>query len=1068
MNSKPLIAEPKPLKKLQNRKGANGKIKQAIHFNGRAYYYDNVSDLQKQLGIPMPLVKKLLKDIKDDNTGRILLNKDKEIDKIDITNPNRALLKTEFGIQRLSNKDLIEGTYREKVDTVLVDKLYGHNQIKSQFATVKVYVNFYRSFEPKDILTNQGKRKYKTGSDNNFMLKYLDEEKLKEALDNPNEDNALEKRTLNVLITSPNNSPSVDDIERSVRKAINDKYDNLSQIVLYTVTLHGAYTHKEIEYKDGYIAENIPKIFQLEEWANIEYDNTGKDDDSCAVKFLSSRYPKYYWKFKKLEKHNEFGDNRGIILDDFMRICNKYKLPYHFYDINGDVIYQNIHNEVVKDEDILRAIIFNNHVYPTIGGKKPRRIPKQKEELKIVYVHKGYEKLLYFLDKGILPKDIKIGYITSSSVLKSEDVDNEINVISFVVKKTKYICNGDHLKCLNILKELKLEDKMKDSIKVTDLATILIKVYAGEKAVSFFPEKKRIQMSPLLFNKQIKSSDDICGEMCHIDKNKAYTWSLYSLPYLICFDYRVDEIIENPMFTEIDDKNLYLCIPEYYTLDMPDTGLYTGYDLIRYRNKGIKFKRVEELVCRIVPNYYRDVIDKLRKYLNNDDFKYVMNIIIGKFEQTFGIKYNYKFKGIFNDESAKMHSGFVRKLGSHNLFYDCEEKYENVRDNFPISIQVKSWCRNTICDKIRELNIHDDDIFRINTDSIMYRGKLPKNLDPSDFDGWKKIPIKDDKRNYILPTNDRANLKYSKIEYEGNSTRILHNQYAGGGKTTYIINKLIPKLQNKNISYIVLTPSHETLQEYKKNKLNCEIIHHYVYVNMGVPKEDYVIIDEVGYLDGHCNDIIFKIIQSGKSIECFGDFRQLKGIDGKSYDQEHYLRYAFNKIDDSFTNYRNNFDTTYYDSLIDGDKEYVTDEVLKWSSGMKNAELIICYRHKTKEKYNNLMLENLELEPYSEGTKLISVTNKFNKLGIYNHKRLNVIEVDEKLITLEEVDGELKKYVLPKKKVCNPNNFQHAYAMNIHQVQGRTLKSYYWCDDDNKFLDGRMGYTIISRLRQEK
>jgi len=1091
----------------QNRKG-----KSVVQFNNKNWYYTNVQDLARQLGVPIVIAKKLLQDTENNNTDRIVVNNSSEIDKISIITPDRQLLKMHFGIQRVSNKDLIDGAYRKNVNTVLADKWIG--QINPQFVIVNAYINFYS--DPTllfDVLNTNGKKEYikeakklglkynkelgfhsqdpainwkshellwqvNNSMDNNFKLNNINWDKLGELSEKPS--SPIQIRNLEHYV---DNSPLtfVHDIDKSISSRIVDKYNKSA--LFYETELKGKYSGKEIEYKDGYIAENVPKTFQLEEWANIEYDWTDSTNDSCAVKFLSSRYPKHYWKFKKLEKHDDMGFNKGILLDDFMKMCHKYLIPYHFYDINGIVKYQNLYNESFDDEDILRAIIFNNHVYPTIGGKKPRRVPKPKK-IKIKFIENGMETLKYHvITCGKIPGFIKMGQISSSRKLTNNVDNDQINVISFMIDNTKYINNPEYESCLKILKDMGIEDQIKDNIRITDIPTILIKLYVGEKAVSFFPEKNLFTMKAVTYNKIYGPNedpfDDVENEnICHIDKNKAHSWSLYSLPYLICFDYRYDRIIKNPFIknplegtidlcNDITDHNLYLCIPKYFTLDMPETGIYAGYDVKRYLKLNIKFDIVEEFECRRVSNYYRPIIDKIIKHV--PDYKPILNILVGKFEKNFGLKYSYKFEGIFNQLSSKMHSGFIKEFGEYNLFYKCEEKYVGVRDNFPIAVQVKSWCRNTTCDKIRELGLKDDDIIRVNTDSIMYRGKLPKKLDPLDFNGWKEIPIKRNQLcNYSIPTNDRAILRYSNLKLNINSSRVLYNQYAGGGKTTFIVKEIVPALIKQGKSYIVNTPSHQTLQAYKKLGINCQIIHHYVYVDKGVPKEDYVIFDEVGFYDGPCNDVVYKVAQSGKDMASLGDYKQLKGVDGNSYDQEHYLNYLYNKIDTSFTNYRNNFTVEYYDSLINGAMEYLIKEVNAWSTHLKKAELIVCYKKETRDKYNKIMLQLLELEPYSEGTKLIAMSNNLHKFGIYNHKCLNVIETSDKLITLEDNDDPEKKYVLPRKQVNNPNYFIHRYAMNIHQVQGDTLKSYHWCSEDDWSLDGRMAYTIISRLKQKK
>jgi asparagine synthase (glutamine-hydrolysing) len=53
-----------------------------------------------------------------------------------------------------------------------------------------------------------------------------------------------------------------------------------------------------------------------------------------------------------------------------------------------------------------------------------------------------------------------------------------------------------------------------------------------------------------------------------------------------------------------------------------------------------------------------------------------------------------------------------------------------------------------------------------------------------------------------------------------NSSNKLYADYAGSGKTHFIINELIPTLDD----FIVLSPSHASIREYRSKKINCNVI----------------------------------------------------------------------------------------------------------------------------------------------------------------------------------------------------------------------------------------------------
>ena len=46
-------------------------------------------------------------------------------------------------------------------------------------------------------------------------------------------------------------------------------------------------------------------------------------------------------------------------------------------------------------------------------------------------------------------------------------------------------------------------------------------------------------------------------------------------------------------------------------------------------------------------------------------------------------------------------------------------------------------------------------------------------------------------------------------------------------------------------------------------------------------------------------------------------------------------------------------------------------------------------------------------------------------------------------------------------------NFDYGYCRTLYSVEGESLKSFYFCEEDlnNFFITGRMAYTLISRLK---
>jgi hypothetical protein len=395
-------------------------------------------------------------------------------------------------------------------------------------------------------------------------------------------------------------------------------------------------------------------------------------------------------------------------------------------------------------------------------------------------------------------------------------------------------------------------------------------------------------------------------------------------------------------------------------------------------------------------------------------------------------------------------------------------------------------------DKIAELNIPDNDIVQIRTDGLFYKNAaLPKNLDPSDINGWKEIDMvnfREFKSDVENPGLHREIIAMTDLQLyrRSTSTRILHMRYAGNGKTYKIINEIIPRLIKKKISYIVLTPTHSTtsayrneiIEQYPDHKINCEILQNYSNTNT-IPKEDYIIIDEIGFCGASCHDFILKLDYLNKSFECFGDFNQLLPVgESRPYNQPHYLKYLFREIYTGYGNFRNNFSKTYYDSLITCKPKYIVKEVAKFSNNdFMNTDKIICFRNKTRHDMNNYVLKRLGLDRYGIGSEIMAISNKLGEYDIWNHQEFIIKYYEETFygdieVILEDIITK-KIYNIPSKFLNK--HFDHNYCITIYAAQGKTFNTLTWAHEDDAWLDSndigdtpnRIGYTFISRIKQD-
>ena len=101
------------------------------------------------------------------------------------------------------------------------------------------------------------------------------------------------------------------------------------------------------------------------------------------------------------------------------------------------------------------------------------------------------------------------------------------------------------------------------------------------------------------------------------------------------------------------------------------------------------------------------------------------------------------------------------------------------------------------------------------------------------------------------------------------------------------------------------------------------------------------------------------------------------------------------------------------------------------------------------------------------GVKILCKTNKLadEKNLMYNNFDYIVKRdfIEDGIRKLELDNG----YVMKFSDIGS--NFDLGYCVTLYAAQGRTLKSFYYCREDNKFLQkGRALYTLISRLEQSE
>lgn len=814
-------------------------------------------------------------------------------------------------------------------------------------------------------------------------------------------------------------------------------------------TIFGTLNSRKMELHDMILSG---KVLKLTQWENVICKKS--ENNNCVRDYLINEFPKI--SSKEIQK---LGDKQGVTVTQIIDFCTKFNIKCYAYDINGSLIKSHTPE---KSKNIIVFIAYNGHLYPVESNVLKKRVLKENIEL----IDDCKKKIAEFLDNGFAPFNITLDKRTYRQNGKDQQ---DMGILSFKVEDTKYLCNSQYIKCQEILKKFGLEENIYDNINCITIGSIIEKLYAeGNETRSFLPKHEMFIKGGYNYRNDNYPDPEKTGREFHTeDKNKCYSYALMVLSKLIVCDWRTAKINKNPSRRDIKPYYLYIAQPEFSTILMPNRGLYSGEHVLYCQSKNIRFMLHEEISCTHVPNYFIKMINSLYAAIDGKTFKEIMVTFIGNMSQP--MKYDKKIivTGVFDKAELECRDGNSSKINDkYNLLFTEENKIKNIYTRKPIHIQICDKARQLVFERMEKLGLKDEDIIQVKTDGFTYFGKKSDDLDPDDLTGWKEVPFTDihevdrflDESEKIIALCGPTTF-YLPPKVPKNGTRKIHNCYAGSGKTYYVINTLIPELKEKGISFRVLTPSHAALEEYHKNNIQCNVIQKNTFDDNSIPEEDFIIIDEVAMCDRKANDLMYILAQTNKSYEYLGDYGQLLPVnEGSSFNSKQYMKHLFGEKVTRYDNYRNDFSKKYYDTIKKGTQEYVTKEVNSYSTKTpQEAEVVLCWYHKTIDKYNDLMMKYLNLKPFDIGVKYICQTNEFGS-KLWNNKCLTIKNIEGSIV---EFDDGSKIH----KKKFTKSNFKLGYARNAYNIQGSSITSYYWASEDNSQLDGRTGYVIISRLK---
>lgn len=724
----------------------------------------------------------------------------------------------------------------------------------------------------------------------------------------------------------------------------------------------------------------------------------------CVPDALTKKFPK----IAKLKK-SPIQHMKEANTDEVMEFCKQYNIRAIAYDVHKNVIAEHIPIHDDKKYASLVYLYYANHMYLIENkylAEKPKPTKTVLQDSKTLESH-----FRSLIQQHILPANI---------------VSDGKNVSSFSHDDVTYFANEDYEIVQDIGKQFMFSDKMPYFARLPYVLSTLEHLYSSTSTQSFLPIR---HVKPAFFYNLNPVSDDHTT----IDKNKAYSYILKNLPYLLSTDIRTFDCIKT---SEFDDEHaLYVAEAYQPNILMPKRDIYSGQH-IKFCSRHIKFTIYEKLKCKKHTNHFTPLITDLFQKLPERTAKKVVVQAIGTFQTETAVKtvWNIVSKDDRNPNnfSIPYEDLYLEKSKSNNISHLYNRK--------PIAIQVKDRMNQMLYEKMLELKLTDKDIIQINTDSITFYNKpIHLILNEHDFDGWKIGTY--EYRNCSI--YDSAEPFDSFFQTINNNNTIITGP-AGNGKSYYI--------QHMDLTdAIILSSKHSAIRQHKEKGLNAHVIQKFCGVSENmpttIPKENHIIIEECGILTRLHWDFIFKCVLLNKKLTVLGDFNQLLPVDeSKPYNQPLFLNMIFNTQLEKNQNYRNHFTLDYYKSLQTGSKEYLEQELKKHSTKTpEEADVIVAYTNNTVEKYNDYMLNYHNKTIDDDDVPMMCIINdpKLQEKNIFNNFLFKSQEV-----------------------TFNPKQFKVAYARTLYNLQGDEAGSYYMAPEDIKwFLNPRMAYTLISRIK---
>jgi len=746
-------------------------------------------------------------------------------------------------------------------------------------------------------------------------------------------------------------------------------------------------------------------------------------------------------------------------IESFIEFCKNNNINYDIYDRLIISVEKNIQN---KHRNTLFAIVSNQHIYP-LNAKELGALKKMKFGKFEINSIKFEQNIKRVIDKK--DKEEVVKYINCKNTYNSMKREIKPYINKVVIGNVLYSDDETLAKSYKLYKKIGIDFTIGTNYKLTSPLHYITEKFKLHSTFTSFLEG----VKPILFNNPKETENVKC-----IDKNKDYSYILSTMKYIpVISSFTAPKKI--PEGHVIYENNFYHVKKiKKNTFNIMRTGWCSGHRLKHFKNECIIDMYIEP---DLHENPFIDIIAKMMKE-DGHVSKSIINRFVGQMQCK--VKHNdmIQYKHLFKTSKEASRFKNVHKVDGYYLTYKTytpDNKYK--KNLLPLAHFVVDKAVNLLLDKMLELKKMDKKvkIVKLNIDSISFVSneieythlKLNDNID-----GWKKEEFKhiDNHRGYNSGEEYQVHKMCEYLnDYKGRDVYLEGSSlilgYAGNGKTTYVINKIIPLI--KDSKYIIISSSNKAVSPYRKLDLNCKVMQYWDYNPEQIfmlKHYKYIIIEEIGLFDNKHWELLHNNLSVNTILIGLGDFRQLPPVTREVCPlTNNNVKRMFDKIITKNENWRNNYTVDDYNNMIKGKYEIIKEKHMINKITNNN----ICYRNKTVDTINEKITKDWKDTfgdlKVKKGGKVILISNKFYKRSLYNKYTFTIKDYGD-IISL--YDDEMNEHEFTE--IEFKNNFKHGYAFTLYYIQGESIDSTDVSFHDMDILKrhGKYLYTALSRIKE--